>query len=66
MTVWLYQMSKNDSGNIVLFDGQNTFWNDEMLPSGGYDMYGCELVLSSFCGFSRYGPIGKFTLIGAL
>ncbi len=40
MSVWFYNFkSKNPrlwEGWIVLFDGENTYWSEEMKPSCGY------------------------------
>ena len=41
MSVWYWTVTWTKDpllwdGNIVLFDGHNTYWDDEMKPSPGY------------------------------
>ena len=45
--------------NIVLWDGENTYWSEEMIPSGGYKY----LVLNIDNVATQ---VGRFTLIGDL
>lgn len=37
MSVWLYDHERCGwLWQLILFDGENTYWIDEMKPSGGY------------------------------
>ncbi len=37
MSVWLYYSPNCDwLAQLVLFDGENTYWSDNMRPSNGY------------------------------
>ncbi len=41
MSIWFWTIPWTDDpllwdGWVVLHDGQNTYWDDEMRPSGGY------------------------------
>ena len=59
MKVLMYE-NKNCSwlDRLVLWDGENTYWSDEMIPSVGYRY----LTLSKWCPITH----GRFVLIGDL
>lgn len=60
MSIWLYffKHSKQNiwDGWIVLFDGENTYWTPEMIPSVNYKLKGSSYASS----------IGQFNYIGEL
>lgn len=59
MSVWFYQYGESDWGNLVLFDGENTYWNSDMTPSSGYSRKGKELYMNKYyrCGFTYLGEL---------
>jgi hypothetical protein len=57
MKVLLWEFSESFS-SIVLWDGENTYWIEEMRPSAGYR----ELKLDEVDKFTN----SRFTLIGEL
>jgi hypothetical protein len=38
MSVWFYDYAEFGAGWLVLFDGQNTYWDDDMNASSGYSI----------------------------
>jgi hypothetical protein len=55
MTVLLWEVGKYFQ-YIVLYDGENTYWTEEMKPSGG------KVILDQICPLTH----GRYTLIGEL
>lgn len=61
MSVWFYTYKSRKrllwDGWIVLFDGSNTYWTEEMRPSGGYSESKLKRG-SDFGVFIRLGELG--------
>lgn len=57
MEVWLWEMTECFF-ELVLFDGENTYWTEEMKPSAGY----ARRKLGVICPVTR----GRFTYVGKL
>lgn len=60
MSVWFYTINGeaiNWDGWIVLFDGENTYWSEEMRPSVGHPKLRYK---------TTYKGLGVFTYIGEL
>ncbi|RJP50496.1 MAG: hypothetical protein C4586_05795 [Anaerolineaceae bacterium] len=59
MEVWLYGPERCDwLWQVILFDGRNTYWTDEMIPSSGYSRRRLKSM-------GRFG-VGRFYKIGDL
>lgn len=58
MDIWLYESKGNHWDQLVLFDGENTYWSEEMQPSGGYT----KKRLNKICPITG----GRFTKVGEL
>lgn len=36
MSIWLYESTTDGPDQLILWDGENTYWSEEMWPSAGY------------------------------
>lgn len=62
MTLWFYSFYSRKpllwDGWLVLFDGENTYWHDGMMPSSGYEKLKTKKKYETQCGTFFY--IGEF------
>ena len=52
LSVWVWIREDSDEMRLVLFDGENTYWTDQMRPSSGYSVRSlrecCRVTRSKF------------------